>query len=636
MFHSSLPDSMSMLDIVAQELPEPQGHQQYMAQSNGLTSLDFEIHANQWKKNPDYEVSTVLLFKGIPDDMTEIEAITLCQPFGIIKDIFIKRQKRYAFLQFERLDQAARCYDTFARKPPVVRGYTLYVFCTGKDVITKASSLVTPPSRFLLFTFNTGGLSIETSLIAQLLAPYGRCVKIALFPTKNCQAFVEMEDVLQAIRIRESLDGQTVFNTVPIGVTYTEEKDAFYQGKSHSNVGLSTVATLDQITQPSYPMVSNNSYNTNFWNDSQDSSCIWPPGLNAPGSFQNNITSYRSETNIRPPALTIERMSSAPKENLKNMISQLHAPQENYPKTMNQMSPYMDRQTSSPYVERQASAPKESLKNMISQLNAPQDNYPNSMNQISPGMNQMSPLMHMGVPRQQSAPKDSLRNMIGQLNVTKDNVPKTMSHLSPLMHVNEEKSLTILLIKNLPKGVSARMLFRLFGMYGNVLKVKIFFKTPENALIEYQTPEQAELAKSYLNNCPVYGNNIFVTNSKQGVAIDTSALKKGEETPFMGDYTTSPEHRYKFSGSKNHLNIVPPSKVLHLSNLCEDKDEDFYIQLFRDYGMIRKFTFMKGMALMEMASIEDSVKILSNFHNFNIMGKYLKVSFSKYQKIKDI
>lgn len=33
--------------------------------------------------------------------MTEIEAITLCQPFGIIKDIFIKRQKRYAFLQFE-------------------------------------------------------------------------------------------------------------------------------------------------------------------------------------------------------------------------------------------------------------------------------------------------------------------------------------------------------------------------------------------------------------------------------------------------------------------------------------------------------------------------------------------------------
>lgn len=203
----------------------------------------------------------------------------------------------------------------------------------------------------------------------------------------------------------------------------------------------------------------------------------------------------------------------------------------------------------------------------------------------------------------------------------------------------EDKSPTLLLIKNLPQGITSRMLFKLFGMYGNVLKVKIFFKNPENALIEYQTAEHAELAKIYLNNCPVYGNNIFVTNSKKGVVIDTSALKKVDETQYMGDYTNSPEHRYKFSGSKNHMNIVAPSKVLHISNLCHDKDENFYANMFKEFGLIHKFMFLKGpekMALLEMSTVEATVKILMNFHNFNINGKYLKVSFSKYQKIKDI
>jgi len=219
-------------------------------------------------------------------------------------------------------------------------------------------------------------------------------------------------------------------------------------------------------------------------------------------------------------------------------------------------------------------------------------------------------------------------------------IPTQITHsVNSLNHIKEEKSATILLVKNIPNGMTSRMLFRLFGMYGNVLKVKIFFKNPENALIEYQTAEQAEFAKSYLNNCPLYGANIFVTNSKQGVSVDVSSLRKSLETQYMGNYLNSPEHRYKFNGSKNHLNIVPPSRVIHLSNLCDDKDEDFYYSLFQELGVVTKFMFMKGpekMALMEMDSIESSVKVLMNFHNFNINGKYLKVSFSKYQKVKDI
>jgi len=40
------------------------------------------------------------------------------------------------------------------------------------------------------------------------------------------------------------------------------------------------------------------------------------------------------------------------------------------------------------------------------------------------------------------------------------------------------------------------------------------------------------------------------------------------------------------------------------------------------------------MALIEMGSVEDALNILIYFHNFDIDGKFLKVTFSKYKKIK--
>ena len=215
---------------------------------------------------------------------------------------------------------------------------------------------------------------------------------------------------------------------------------------------------------------------------------------------------------------------------------------------------------------------------------------------------------------------------------------RKMNSLSPLLHAKEEKSNNILMIKNLPKNITARMLFRLFGMYGNVVKVKIFYKSPENALIEYQDNFQANLAKVYLNNCSLYGSNIFVTNSKQGVVVNTNALRRDDENQYMGDYTNSIEHRYKFAGSKNHYNIAPPSKVIHLSNLCLDKDENYYRELFDSFAVIKKFIFLKGkdkMALMEVGNVSEAVSILMNFHNYNINGKFLKVSFSKYSNIKE-
>jgi hnRNP-L/PTB/hephaestus splicing factor len=195
----------------------------------------------------------------------------------------------------------------------------------------------------------------------------------------------------------------------------------------------------------------------------------------------------------------------------------------------------------------------------------------------------------------------------------------------------------ILIVNNLPENISPLMLFRLFGMYGNVMKVKILFNKPEKAFIEFQSPFQAEMARSNLNNCPLTGNNLVIDFAKKGTIVDVSLLKKEPNNKYMGDFTNSSEHRYKYVGSKNHSNIASPSKVLHLSNLPADRDEEFFRELFKETGRIDKFIFMKNtenMALVEMATIEEAIAILMFFHNFNVDGKYLKVSFSKYKKVK--
>jgi len=41
------------------------------------------------------------------------------------------------------------------------------------------------------------------------------------------------------------------------------------------------------------------------------------------------------------------------------------------------------------------------------------------------------------------------------------------------------------MVRKLPKETDADDLFKLFGMYGNVMRVKIFYKNPETGLVQF-------------------------------------------------------------------------------------------------------------------------------------------------------
>uniref|UniRef100_F6YXS8 Polypyrimidine tract-binding protein 1 n=1 Tax=Xenopus tropicalis TaxID=8364 RepID=F6YXS8_XENTR len=166
---------------------------------------------------------------------------------------------------------------------------------------------------------------------------------------------------------------------------------------------------------------------------------------------------------------------------------------------------------------------------------------------------------------------------------------------------------SVLLVSNLnPERVTPQCLFILFGVYGDVHRVKILFNKKENALVQMADGNQAQLAMSHLNGQRLHGKPLRITVSKhQTVQLPREGQ---EDQGLTKDYSTSPLHRFKKPGSKNFQNIFPPSATLHLSNIPKDRK----------------------MALIQMGSVEEAIESLIELHNHD-MGEnhHLRVSFSK-------
>ncbi|XP_006898080.1 PREDICTED: polypyrimidine tract-binding protein 1, partial [Elephantulus edwardii] len=125
---------------------------------------------------------------------------------------------------------------------------------------------------------------------------------------------------------------------------------------------------------------------------------------------------------------------------------------------------------------------------------------------------------------------------------------------------------SVLLVSNLnPERVTPQSLFILFGVYGDVQRVKVLFNKKENALVQMADGSQAQLAMSHLNGHKLHGKPVRITLSKhQNVQLPREGQ---EDQGLTKDYGNSPLHRFKKPGSKNFQNIFPPSATLHLSNI---------------------------------------------------------------------
>lgn len=192
---------------------------------------------------------------------------------------------------------------------------------------------------------------------------------------------------------------------------------------------------------------------------------------------------------------------------------------------------------------------------------------------------------------------------------------------------------SVLLVSNLnPDSISPHGLFILFGVYGDVHRVKILFNKKENALIQMADATQAQLAMSHLNGQRLYGKVIRVTISKHQMV---QLPREGQEDQGLTkDFSGSPLHRFKKPGSKNFQNIFPPSATLHLSNIPPSTTDDFLKDLFAGSGYtVKAFKFFlkdRKMALIQLGSVEEAIQALIDLHNHDLgENHHLRVSFSK-------
>ncbi|XP_014322662.1 polypyrimidine tract-binding protein 1 isoform X2 [Myotis lucifugus] len=192
---------------------------------------------------------------------------------------------------------------------------------------------------------------------------------------------------------------------------------------------------------------------------------------------------------------------------------------------------------------------------------------------------------------------------------------------------------SVLLVSNLnPERVTPQSLFILFGVYGDVQRVKILFNKKENALVQMADGSQAQLAMSHLNGHKLHGKPVRITLSKhQNVQLPREGQ---EDQGLTKDYGNSPLHRFKKPGSKNFQNIFPPSATLHLSNIPPSVSEDDLKILFSSNGgIVKGFKFFqkdRKMALIQMGSVEEAIQALIDLHNHDLgENHHLRVSFSK-------
>lgn len=170
------------------------------------------------------------------------------------------------------------------------------------------------------------------------------------------------------------------------------------------------------------------------------------------------------------------------------------------------------------------------------------------------------------------------------------------------------------------------MLFNLFSLYGNIEKID---KNPKlgAASVIYQSFHQMRMALKNLSNLTLFGLPLMI----EILDTDNNILQYGS---LSKNYVGFKDQRFKIPGSKNFKNMNAASPTLHLSNLPENYDLEKIKKIFSSVAhplAITHFNESSSMALVCFDSIDSAIRIITTFHNYNILGRFLKVAFAKYK-----
>ncbi|CAG0881886.1 unnamed protein product [Cyprideis torosa] len=607
--------------------------------------------------------SRVVHIRNIPHEVTEAEVIHLGIPFGRITNVLVLKGKNQAFLEFENEAFANAMVNYFGSCVAQLRGRTVYVqFSNHKELKTDQShSNANSSARAALqaaqaFTGNgpnpvnpamglggappaadtqAGGPNtvlrvivehmlypVTLDVLHQIFSRVGRVLKIITFTKNNTfQALIQYPDVIAAQAAKLTLDGQNIYNAC---CTLRIE----YSKLSNLNVRYNNDKSRD-YTNPQLP--------------------VGEPGdgrgkmraVPLPFAYPPSPSMSTFMCTPPPPAAnttTLPLLASSPP---------LTASAEERIYNPNAVSGGgMDHSAGHPFGgqhHKQAfNGPAISIAGVMPGLGglaqyttpaAAAPGYPLGLMATHQGGDPSRLILSgSGDVTANLSSTLSAMNMVGMPLALGPSALSVATALGLPTPQGAGQANTVLLISNLnEEEATPEALFTLFGVYGDVQRVKILYNKKDSALIQMADSHQAQLAITHLDRVTVWGKQLRVMPSKHQ---QVQMPKEGQAEDLTKDFQNSPLHRFKRPGSKNFQNIHGPSSTLHLSNIPASCSEEQLIQSFKDQDFdVKAFKFFPNdhrMALIQLSSVEEAIQALIKLHNHQLsQNNHLRVSFSK-------
>ena len=549
------------------------------------------------------EPSRVVHLRNIPHQLTENEIIYLGLSFGMIKNVLFLRSKNQAFLEFEQLSEAQLMIAHFNTSSTTFSGKKIFVqYSNHQELNTDPSNSNNLVAQAALSeavqlhkSAKMGGKNtvlratilnmiypVTLDVLQQIFSKFGHVLKIITFNKNDkFQVLIQMRDPMGAQNAKMSLHNQNIYNgccTLQIDFSKLTTLEVRYNNDKSKDYTNLLLPTGDGQLQPANIMSNSSSeQNMPLLGNQQ------PMGMNNSGMGMNGSQSAH-------------QISSIPYQNQQHQHNQslIGNPPgmfNNSNSSQMQFSNHNQHHNQNQH-QQQHNHPHHGLHSMNS----------HNMNQMSQGMSNQ---MGGGTQNQQSS----------QMGQNSSNV-----------------SSPVLLVSNLNEElVTPEALFTLFGVYGDVVRVKILFNKKDSALINFSNGQQASTALSNLDRVKLWNKQIRVFPSKH---LTVQMPKDGQpDSGLTKDFSNSPLHRFKKPGSKNFNNIFPPSQTLHLSNIPANVQEQELKDLFGMYGTVKAFKFFqkdRKMALIQMDTVEEAITALIATHNYQLADNmHLRCTFSK-------
>ncbi|CAL8108587.1 unnamed protein product [Orchesella dallaii] len=589
--------------------------------------------------------SKVVHIRNIPSDVSETEIVHLGIPFGRVSNVLVLKGKNQAFLELADESAAIAMVSYFTNCVAQLRGRSVYVqYSTHKELKTdqshsnanSAAQAALQAAQALVGTNDTQGgpntvlrviieqmvYPVTLDVLYQIFSRVGKVLRIVTF-TKNgfFQALIQYPDVVMAQAAKLSLDGQNIYNgcctlrieyskLASLNVRYNNDKS-----RDYTNPTLPTTAT------PSGP------------HNSGVNSSSTTPGGSTPLSLQTG-GNHHSSAAAAAAAATLAGMGLSPLTGLSSLATNAA--------TIAGLTSGLSNGSGG----SGSGNPQAALASAAAAAAAAAGLHPGNQHHLAAALHQhhLPHLSNASLAAATAAAHNPHHphhhHHPHHLSAVAAHAAAMNHHLHGFHHHGAVPGVgpvglpgCVLLVSNLSEeSITPDGLFTLFGVYGDVQRVKILFNKKDSALVQMREPTQAQLAMTYLDRLKLHGKVIRVTISKHG---NVQMPKEGQpDAGLTKDYSNSPLHRFKKPDSKNYQNIYAPSATLHLSNIPASVNEDEISEAFKANGFnVKGFKFFpkdRKMALLQLPSVEEAGEALIKMHNHQLReNAHLRVSFSK-------